>query len=702
MDNTSKTEILPSYCNIFLTFTANYVKHMPPMAKPKTLKLLLTLLLLCFCSMIAHAREDSIPKLKKHKKCHRRVGYFASLKPERLARKLTKNLNSDSEKVAAIHCWITSHIRYDIKKFKNNDYVVKSNRYILRHRKAICYGYATLFKELCTHVGVQSVIVTGYTKNSDIDICDSFYLEDHAWNAVFINQRWYLSDLTWDAGYIMHWKRNLIDKIVFVATLGRHDHIRNRIHFKRSPRWEYYMKPGDYFRYDHMPANPIWQLTEDVWTINGFKTDSSYYYLRERDSSDTYSNEFEAERQEYFNNTDSLNEITDGFAFNAYNFRNHYQVSISDNYLSKPFDDELDFKSKDSVYQLRQADSVIAYCNKSILHSDSNKYYLEEQLQMQLEHIALKNHTLKSQNNQLMRTSGKTINHAKKGLRIKGRIEKSIRRNKPLNNKNVRKILADKKFREARPANAVKTEDSLRLENRILQLDSQISVIQSGHDSMMGQADMLLLSLFPRLQTCIAFQKEKRHEAIRSIRLRKFRGFDDLDYPIRKLKDSLMVHDQLHDSDLFSGNRLIYDSLYKICQQVQNQYKLIIRTHKLKLGAIRQLKTKCPQRSSPEILRRYNEEIKGIVETLSEYEIWQDDFCDLLDSSQAGNLEIRVKAKQTIRVLKFEKKFRIMTSRFRKNTKSLKTLNKIRKQYTSKQLRKAKKVKKKFTRVKKA
>jgi hypothetical protein len=668
------------------------------MANPKTLKSLLSPLLLYFFSMAACAQNDTVPR--KQKKCHRRVGYFTSLKPERLVRKLTKNLHSDSEKVAAIHCWITSHIRYDIRKFKTNDYVVNSNKYILRHRKAICYGYATLFKELCTHAGIQSVIVSGYTKNADVDICDSFYLEDHAWNAVYLNHRWYLSDLTWDAGYIMHWKRNFIDKIVFAVTLGRHDHIRNRIHFKRAPSWKYYLKPGDYFIYDHMPANPIWQLTEDVRTINGFKTDSSYYFLRQRDSSDTYSNGFEAERQEYYSNTDSLNEIGDGFAFNSHNFRNHYQVSIADNYLSKPFDDELDFKSKDSQYQLLQADSVIAYCNKSILHSDSNKYYLEEQLQMQLGHIAFKNHKLKSQNGQLIRTSARTTNHARKGLRVKGRIDKFIRRNKPVNTRNVKKIFADKKFREARFASAVKTADSSRIETRIMQLDSQVSFMQSVHDSMMSQADMLLLSLFPRLQTCIGFQEKKRGRIVEAIMLRKYGSFDDLDYPIRQLKDSLMVHDMLHDSDLFSGNRLIYDSLYKTCQQVQNQYKIIIRTHKLKLGAIRQLKTKCPQRSGPEILRRYNDEINDIANILSEYEIWQDDFRKMLDSSEAGNMEIRIKAGQSIRALKFEKKFRIMTSRFRKNAKSLKTLNRIRKQYTVNQLRKARKIRKKFSGLK--
>jgi len=652
------------------------------------------------CYFSANGQKDTFIPFKAPKKCHKRVGYFASLKPEKLARKLTANLQSDSEKVAAIHCWMTSHISYDVDKYLTNDFIVKSNKNILRRRKAICYGYATLFKELCMHAGIQAVIVTGYTKNQDIDICDSFYLEDHAWNAFYINNRWYLSDLTWDAGYMKQWKRNFFDQIVYVLTWGKKDHIRNKIHFIKSPRWEFYMKPGEYFFYDHIPANPIWQLMDPIQTIDDFKTDSSYYYLKPRDSSDSYSSDFEAERQIYFSNEDTLNDINDGFAFVDYNFRNHYQIIISNQLLSKPFNDALNFKSKDTVFQLQQADSVISYCGKSLLHADSNVYYLKEQLQMQLKHVALKNNTLKQQNNTLNKSAEKTMNQARKGLRIKVRLDKYIKTSQKINRKNLNITLKDNKIYSSRSARQNKLSDSSRLAQKIASLDSTIKSMKLLQDSLMAHADTLLKSIFPKLQTCIDFQQEKRYEVMRAVMLRKYGGFDDLDYPIRQLKDTLMLHNETHDSDLFSGKKLIYDSLYKTCRAIQDNYKVLGRTYKFKLGAIRQLKTKCAGSQSANILKLYNDELKDMTENLAFYELWQKDFMNLLDSSQSGNKLIKQKARQTIRWIQFEKQFRIKDARFRKRNKALLTLNKFKKQETGKQLRKAKKVKKNFSRVK--
>jgi hypothetical protein len=49
-------------------------------------------------------------------KCTKKVGYFSSRNAEKLANQLTKDLDDDKDKVEAIHCWITHHIKYDISK----------------------------------------------------------------------------------------------------------------------------------------------------------------------------------------------------------------------------------------------------------------------------------------------------------------------------------------------------------------------------------------------------------------------------------------------------------------------------------------------------------------------------------------------------------------------------------------------------------
>ena len=100
-----------------------------------------------------------------------------------LVENLTKDCNTKLEKARAIFVWVTHNIQYDykfinknkkIKPFrcrnkKNCDekYVEWKNRQIektLRTKKAICFGYATLFKQMCDYTGIQSSVVSGYIK----------------------------------------------------------------------------------------------------------------------------------------------------------------------------------------------------------------------------------------------------------------------------------------------------------------------------------------------------------------------------------------------------------------------------------------------------------------------------------------------------------------------------------------------------------
>lgn len=58
----------------------------------------------------------------------------------------------------------------------------------LVERKANCEGYAKAFGLLASKVGLQSVLITGRTDKG----------ENHAWNQVNIDGKWYNVDVTWD------------------------------------------------------------------------------------------------------------------------------------------------------------------------------------------------------------------------------------------------------------------------------------------------------------------------------------------------------------------------------------------------------------------------------------------------------------------------------------------------------------------------
>jgi transglutaminase/protease-like cytokinesis protein 3 len=226
------------------------------------------LCLFIFFCVNSYAQQG--PQAKK------RVSYFQSLKVKKLTQKLTAHLDTDEEKVAAIHYWITHNIKYDVKKFLSFDYEHVPVTKILRSRKAVCVGYCDLFNEMCKYADIRSVGVSGYTKNINVDYGDSIFLDEHIWNAVFIDNNWKLVDATWNSGYIKYFKRTLRGRLIYFFTRGKQDQLIYKPHFVRYPNTIYYCKSGDCFKTDHLPLNPLWQLTKPV-SASEFVADSTYY-----------------------------------------------------------------------------------------------------------------------------------------------------------------------------------------------------------------------------------------------------------------------------------------------------------------------------------------------------------------------------------------------------------------------------------------
>ncbi len=136
----------------------------------------------------------------------------------KLAYKLTSNLTTDAERFRAIYMWICSNIANDYnlysknmrkrQRFKNdslklkdwNDYFKKmSFKKLIEDNKTICTGYAYLVKELSDLANINCEIVHGFAKTSTINV-EKLNTPNHSWNAVKLNDKWYLCDATWASG----------------------------------------------------------------------------------------------------------------------------------------------------------------------------------------------------------------------------------------------------------------------------------------------------------------------------------------------------------------------------------------------------------------------------------------------------------------------------------------------------------------------
>ncbi|MCK8493442.1 Kyphoscoliosis peptidase [Spirosoma sp. RP8] len=116
-----------------------------------------------------------------------------------LSEYLTSPARTNLAKARSVYAWITSHIRYDESAFSGQRYsseVDYANR-VLRSRKAVCTGFALLFKHLLNQTGIQVANIKGYSRTNDSEAGQPIQRLDHEWNAVQLDGDWYLLDLAW-------------------------------------------------------------------------------------------------------------------------------------------------------------------------------------------------------------------------------------------------------------------------------------------------------------------------------------------------------------------------------------------------------------------------------------------------------------------------------------------------------------------------
>lgn len=107
------------------------------------------------------------------------------------------------EKVKAIHDYLVMNITYDEELLQyayNNSSDLKSyNGFYLEgvfiDKKAVCEGFSKAFTAMCNIEGIPCVSVVGYQTLNPNGV-------GHAWNKVYVNDSWYIVDVTSDGPII--------------------------------------------------------------------------------------------------------------------------------------------------------------------------------------------------------------------------------------------------------------------------------------------------------------------------------------------------------------------------------------------------------------------------------------------------------------------------------------------------------------------
>jgi len=118
---------------------------------------------------------------------------------------------SNYEKVKGVYDWITENVQYDFDNLDDDTYTLKHSTYAaLIDRVAVCQGYASLYYRLMLELGVDCRYISG--------VADG---ENHGWNIVYLDGKYYNVDPTWDRDLMGHYRWFLCTQANFS------DHIRD-------------------------------------------------------------------------------------------------------------------------------------------------------------------------------------------------------------------------------------------------------------------------------------------------------------------------------------------------------------------------------------------------------------------------------------------------------------------------------------------
>lgn len=160
---------------------------------------------------------------------------------------VNQTFTKEEDKVRAYFSYISLNISYDLNRltelklysassFQNHlkASLSESPELVFNRKKAVCEGYSNLMQYFCKKSNITCHLIIGYVKLDDEVKTDIL----HEWNSVKIDSTWYLLDITWSNGYI-----------------------NQNNQFVKQFSELYYLKNNEYFIKDHLPLDPMWQLS---------------------------------------------------------------------------------------------------------------------------------------------------------------------------------------------------------------------------------------------------------------------------------------------------------------------------------------------------------------------------------------------------------------------------------------------------------
>ena len=115
-----------------------------------------------------------------------------------LANSVTKDIEGDYNKAMEIYKWIVNNIYYDYEKYYSDYWSGQDPYQALQDKKTLCEGFSFLYMAMCRSIDLPTKMVFGFAGDTSLSKEDLIHTRyGHAWNEVFVDDRWVIVDSTW-------------------------------------------------------------------------------------------------------------------------------------------------------------------------------------------------------------------------------------------------------------------------------------------------------------------------------------------------------------------------------------------------------------------------------------------------------------------------------------------------------------------------
>lgn len=219
--------------------------------------------------------------------------------------------STDAEKLSLVAGWMFKNISFDLQKFARGG-GIPDYRTVFASKKGICGDYASLFHHFCRQLHIKCEIIEGYVPEFGVESRN--YVEtNHAWNLVRIGNEWYHFDLLGFSGVLTQ-----------ASSSG--------YQFIKQPDPTKIFTTELSFIAEHIPADPIWQLSDYPIPMDTLLKNGSHSRIDSASARQNYKEKID----QYLKMSAVQKQLA--FADNAYTYNPHNCNAIVVNYYNASVD----------------------------------------------------------------------------------------------------------------------------------------------------------------------------------------------------------------------------------------------------------------------------------------------------------------------------------------------------------------------------